>query len=236
MFNFEFAVTTMQDILLHGLPISFQILLLTVVISLPLGFLVGLVRFKRVPVASQILSVLVSFFRGTPMIVLIFLIYNAFPDFVNNFVQNMGWDIDVCELLLGNIVLYAVFICCTFTISTLSEVFRSALTAVNPNQLEAAHSVGLSTLQAYLHIIIPQALVSAIPNIANDVVGLFKGTSLIFYMGVQDIMGVAKSNAGTAYAYVEAYVDVLVIYVVICFVMQKLFDLLEKRLNVYGRR
>ena len=126
-------------------------------------------------------------------------------------------------------------ICSTFTISTLSEVFRSALTAVNSNQLEAAHSVGLSSIQAYIHIIIPQALVSAIPNIANDVVGLFKGTSLIFYMGVQDIMGVAKANAGVSYAYVEAYVDVLIVYVVLCFVMQKLFDLLEHRLNVYAR-
>lgn len=236
MFDFKFAVSTMRDIILHGLPVSFYILFFTLVISLPLGFLVGLVRFKRVPVASQILSVLVSFFRGTPLIVLIFLIYNAFPDLVNNFVRGMGWDINVYELLLGNIKLYAVFICSTFTISTLSEVFRSALSAVNPNQLEAAHSVGLSSLQAYLHIIIPQALVSAIPNIANDVVGLFKGTSLIFYMGVQDIMGVAKGNAGVAYAYVEAYVDVLVIYVVLCFVMQKLFDLLEKRLNVYSVR
>lgn len=234
MFNLEFAITTMRDIILHGIPVSFYILFFTVIISLPLGFLVGLVRFKRVPVASQILSVLVSFFRGTPLIVLIFLIYNAFPDLVNNFVRGMGWDIDVYGLLLGNIKMYAVVICSTFTISTLSEVFRSALTAVNPNQLEAAHSVGMSSFQAYVHIIIPQALVSAIPNIANDVVGLFKGTSLIFYMGVQDIMGVAKSNAGMAYAYVEAYVDVLIVYVVLCFVMQKLFDLLEHRLNVYA--
>lgn len=236
MFNVEFMISTMQDIILHGIPVSFYILFFTMLISLPLGFLVGLVRFKRVPVASQILSVLVSFFRGTPLIVLIFLIYNAFPDWVNNIVQDIGWDINVYNLLLGNIRLYAVFICSTFTISTLSEVFRSALIAVDSHQLEAAHSVGMSSLQAYLHIIIPQALVSAIPNIANDVVGLFKGTSLVFYMGVQDIMGVAKSNAGTAYAYVEAYVDVLIVYVVICFVMQKLFNLLERRLNVYGKR
>lgn len=235
MFDLQFAITTMRDIILHGIPVSFFILFFTVVISLPLGFLVGLVRFKRIPVASQILAVLVSFFRGTPLIVLIFLIYNAFPDLVNNFVRGMGWDVDVYGLLLGNIKVYAVVICSTFTISTLSEVFRSALTAVNSNQLEAAHSVGLSSIQAYIHIIIPQALVSAIPNIANDVVGLFKGTSLIFYMGVQDIMGVAKANAGVSYAYVEAYVDVLIVYVVLCFVMQKLFDLLEHRLNVYAR-
>ena len=235
MFDFEFAKNTMKLILTQGVPVSFYILFFTLLISLPLGFLVGLARFKRVPVLSQILGVLVSFFRGTPLIVLIFLIYSAFPDFVNNLVQNMGLDIPVYDILLGNIKMYAVGICSSFTTATLSEVFRSSLTAVNPNQLEAAHSVGLSTFQAYIHIIIPQALVSAIPNIANDVVGLFKGTSLIFYMGVQDIMGVAKTQAGPAYAYVEAYVDVLIVYVVICFAMQRLFALLEKRLNVYNR-
>ena len=103
MFDLQFAITTMRDIILHGIPVSFFILFFTVVISLPLGFLVGLVRFKRIPVASQILAVLVSFFRGTPLIVLIFLIYNAFPDLVNNFVRGMGWDVDVYGLLLGNI-------------------------------------------------------------------------------------------------------------------------------------
>lgn len=235
MFDSQFAVKTMKLIITQGLPVSFYILFFTLLISLPLGFLVGLARFKRIPVFSQLLSVLVSFFRGTPLIVLIFLIYSAFPDFVNNLVQNMGLDIPVYDILLGNIKMYAVGICSSFTTATLSEVFRSALTAVNPNQMEAAHSVGLSTFQAYVNIIIPQALVSALPNIANDVVGLFKGTSLIFYMGVQDIMGVAKTQAGPAYAYVEAYVDVLIVYVVICFVMQRLFALLENRLNVYSQ-
>ena len=235
MFDFEYAGKIMKEIILHGVPVSFYILFFTMLISLPLGFLIGLVRFKRVPVASQILSVLISFFRGTPLIILIFLFYSALPDTLARFVSTRGWDIPVYDILLGNIKLYAVGICSSFTTVTLSEVFRSALTAVNKNQLEAVHAVGMSTFQGYIHVIIPQALVSAIPNIGNNMVGLFKGTSMIFYMGVADIMGVAKTMAGTAYAYVEAYVDVLIVYVVLCFIMQKLFLLLEKRLSVYMR-
>ena len=94
--------------------------------------------------------------------------------------------------------------------------------------------MGLSTFQAYVHIIIPQALVSAIPNLGNNIINLFKGTALVFYMGVLDIMGTAKTLAGLNYNYLEAYVDVFVIYVVICFIMQKIFEYLEKRLNVYN--
>ena len=145
MFDVQFAVKTMKLIITQGIPVSFYILFFTLLISLPLGFLVGLARFKRVPVLSQILGVLVSFFRGTPLIVLIFLVYSAFPDFINNLVQSMGLDIPVYDILLGNIKMYAVGICSSFTTATLSEVFRSSLTAVNPNYLDAAHSVGLST-------------------------------------------------------------------------------------------
>lgn len=236
MLDVDFMISTFWKIVTEGIPVSMFILIMTLLISLPLGFLVGLIRFKRVPVLTPIFTVLISFFRGTPLIVLIFLLYSAFPDMCAKFVKSMGWGINVYDVLLGNIKMYAVFICSTFTTATLSEIFRSALIAVNPNQLEAAHSVGLSTFQGYIHIVIPQALVSAIPNIANDVVGLLKGTSLIFYMGVQDIMGVAKANAGVSYAYVEAYIDVLIVYVVLCFIVQKLFNLLERRMSIYQQR
>ena len=70
--------------------------------------------------------------------------------------------------------------------------------------------------------------------LGNNIINLFKGTALVFYMGVLDIMGTAKTLAGLNYNYLEAYVDVFVIYVVICFIMQKIFEYLEKRLNVYN--
>ena len=188
-------------------------------------------RYKRVKVITPVFTVLISFFRGVPLMVLIFLFYNALPNTLTVLGKRYGWGIDFYNI---NQIWFATFICCTFTIAIMSEIFRSALAAVNSNQLEAAHSVGLSTFQAYVHIIIPQALVSAIPNLGNNIINLFKGTALVFYMGVLDIMGTAKTLAGLNYNYLEAYVDVFVIYVVICFIMQKIFEYLEKRLNVYN--
>ena len=233
MFDGKFALEAMGQIITKGLPVSALIVAATVLISMPLAFLLGLLRFKRVKGITQVSTVLISFFRGVPLVILIFILYSAMPDVLTKLGKLYGWGIDFYNI---NRIAYAVFICCLFTVAIMSEIFRSALAAVHANQLEAAHSVGLSTVEADVHIIIPQALVSAIPNLGNNIINLFKGTALVFYMGVADIMGVAKSAAGINYNYLEAYVDVFLVYVVICFVMQKLFEHLERRLGVYNAR
>lgn len=228
-------VDTFKIIIVKGLPNTLIVLLGTLAISLPLGFLVGLVTFKRVPVLIQIFKVLISFFRGTPLMILIFLLYSALPDVINKAVKNAGLTIDVYKILVGNTRACAIFICSTFTTAQLSEVFRSALSSVSPGQMEACKTIGLNSFQSYIHVIIPQALVSAIPNIGNDVVGLIKGTSLMFYMGLADIMGVAKTEGGFGYRYVESYFDVLIVFVILCFIVQEFFVWLEKRASVYKK-
>ena len=233
MFNFKFALEALGQIITKGLPISCMVVIATVIISLPLSFLVGLLRFKKGRIITPLFTVLISFFRGTPLVILIFLFFSALPDVLSNVAQARGWDINFYNI---NAKAYSIFICCTFTIAIMSEIFRSALSAVHANQLEAALSVGLNPFQAYIHVIIPQALVSAIPNLGNNIINLFKGTALLFYMGIPDIMGVAKTAAGLNYNYLEAYVDVLIVYVVVCYILQKVFEYLEHRLNVYNVR
>ncbi len=232
MFNYEFAADAFKKILINGLPITLLLVFLTVLISLPISFLLGLVRFKRIKGINFFLQVVQSFFKGTPLMILIFIFYNAIPDALYSLSKAYGWDFDVYSLV-RNPFPCALLVCCTFTIAAMTDIFRSSLSAVNANQLEAAHSVGLSSFQAYIRIIIPQAIVSAIPNIENEVVGLIKGSSLLFYMTVQDIMGTAKALAGPGMNFLEAYVDVLIVYVILCFIVQKLFVLLEKKVTIY---
>ena len=99
--------------------------------------------------------------------------------------------------------------------------------------MEAAKACGLNSFQAYTRIIIPQALVSALPNLGNVIVNLFKGTSLVFIMGVQDITAIAKTAAGRSYAYVEAYLDIFIIYLIFCMIIDFLFRYAERRLKRY---
>lgn len=231
-FDGQFALDTMKQILVKGLPVSLQVLGWTLLISFPVGFLFGVLRFHRVKVLDQILVVIMSFFKGTPMIVLIFLFYDAMPGVLQTMSRNFNWGIDFFDI---NEMAYAVAVCCSFEIAISCEAFRSALMAIGPEQMEAARSVGMNSFQAYIHVIIPQTIVIALPNLGNDVINLFKGTSLIFYMGIQDIMGVAKANAGTSYRYVEAYFDVFIVYVVLCYVMQEVMRLIERKAGKFER-
>ena len=119
-----FILNTLKLILVKGLPNTLIVVLGTLAVSLPLGFLCGLATYKKVPVLSQILKVLISFFRGVPLMILIFLLYSALPDVVHRAAVNAGWDVDVYKLMVGNTRLCAIGICSTFTTAQLSEVFR----------------------------------------------------------------------------------------------------------------
>ncbi len=120
-------------------------------------------------------------------------------------------------------------------IATLSEVFRSALLTINKGQIEAGLTSGLTFSQVYRRIIIPQALTVALPNLCTATVNLIKNTSLAFMMTVKDIMAVAKIEASFGYNYIEAYLDIFVIYIIVCSVVQYLFKVAEKRVCVYKK-
>ena len=99
-------------------------------------------------------------------------------------------------------------------------------------QLEAAQAIGLTNRQAYIRIVFPQALRSALPNLCNLVINLVKGTSLVFVMTIKDITAIAKVEASYGYQYFESYLVIFILYIVICGVIQWGFNLLEKRLTL----
>lgn len=84
-----------------------------------------------------------------------------------------------------------------------------------------------------MQIIIPQALTSALPNICNLTVNLIKGTSLAFFMGIKDIMAAAKIQAAYGYNYIEAYLEVFILYIIVCTVVQVLYKIFEKHVGLY---
>ena len=133
-----------------------------------------------------------------------------------------------------NPIVYAFVVFTLNTIAVLSEVFRSALNAVDKGQYEAALCAGLTRFQSYVRIVIPQALVSAMPNICNLTVTLIKNTSLAFMMTVKDITAVAKIQAAYGFNYIESYLDIFVIYIIVCSVVQLIFRFFEKKLTKTG--
>ena len=159
-------------------------------------------------------------------ILVILFFYSLFPSVLNSLLKGTG--INVFEI---NPILYAFIIFSLMTTGSLSEIIRSAILTVDKGQLEAAQAIGLSNTQAYLRIIFPQALRSALPNLCNLVINLVKGTSLVFVMTVKDITAIAKVEAAYGYQYFESYFVIFIIYILICGIIQYIFRSLEKRVK-----
>ena len=229
MFDVSFLVKTFF-LIWKAVPTTLLITVVSLAIGGILGFFIALARVNKVKVLSQLGRAYVSIIRGTPVVLQILVIYSVVPSLLNVILKASGSSVNIFDL---NPIIYAFIVFSLNMAGTLSEVFRSALLTVNRGQLEAGLTTGLTLSQTYKRIIIPQALTAAIPNLCNASVGLIKNTSLAFMMTVRDITAVAKIEASYGYNYVEAYLDILVIYVIICSLIQFLFKKWERRSSTY---
>lgn len=229
MFDIKFLFKTFF-LIWKAVPTTLLITVVSLAIGGIIGFFIALARVNKVKVLSQIGRAYVSIIRGTPVVLQILVIYSVVPSLLNVILKASGSTMNIFDL---NPIIYAFIVFSLNMAGTLSEVFRSALLTVNKGQLEAGLTTGLTLSQTYKRIIIPQALTAAIPNLCNASVGLIKNTSLAFMMTVRDITAVAKIEASYGYNYVEAYLDILVVYVIICSLVQFLFKKWERRSSTY---
>ncbi|HBC27869.1 MAG TPA: amino acid ABC transporter permease [Ruminococcaceae bacterium] len=226
-FNVSFFLQTAYDVL-SGIPITVLVVLFSLAVAFPLGLLLAIVREKKVRFFSAAASLYVSFMRGTPMIVQIYVVYNSMPMILSAFFEQAGIKADVFGI---NPLLYALIVFALNTTAVLCEVFRSALSTVDAGQMEAALTNGLTEVQAYRRIIIPQMMVSASANLCNASIELLKNTSLVFYMTVMDIMGIIKTKAALGYNYFEGYTLAFLVYLVLCYMVQGIFRTIENRMK-----
>lgn len=163
------------------------------------------------------------------MVLQILLLYSLLPSLLNYLIrQVLKLDFNIFKIPA---IYYAYAVFSLNTTAILSEVFRSALLTVDKGQLEAGLSVGLGKFRTYMRIIIPQALVVALPNICNVTVGLLKSSSLAFLMTVQDITAIAKLKAAYAYNYIEAYSVIFILYIILCTMVQLIFKYIEVQIH-----
>jgi len=211
---------------LKGIPVTLLIMIVAILLSFIPALLLALGQIYKVRGVRTFSVVYLAFIRATPPILLILFFYSLFPSLLNQIFKNLGSQVDVFKF---NPLYYAFIIYSLMTTGSLSEILRSAILTVDKGQLEAAQAIGLTNFQAYRRIVFPQALRSALPNLANLVINLVKGTSLVFVMTVKDITALAKVEASHSYQYSESYLVIFVIYLIICGLIQWIFRSLEKR-------
>ena len=211
---------------LKGIPVTLIIMVVAILLSFVPALLLALGQIYKVRGVRTFSVVYLAFIRATPPILLILFFYSLFPSLLNQIFKSLGSQVDVFKF---DPLYYAFIIYSLMTTGSLSEILRSAILTVDKGQLEAAQAIGLTNFQAYRRIVFPQALRSALPNLANLVINLVKGTSLVFVMTVKDITALAKVEASHSYQYSESYLVIFVIYLIICGLIQWIFRGLEKR-------
>ena len=211
---------------LKGVPTTLIIMIVAMVLSFLPALFLALGQIYKVKGVRTFSLVYLAFIRATPPILLILFFYSLFPSLLNQFLKSIGSDVDIFKL---NPIYYAFIIYSLMTTGSLSEILRSAILTVDKGQLEAAQAIGLSNSQAYVRIVFPQALRSALPNLANLVINIVKGTSLVFVMTIKDITAIARVEASYGYQYFESYFVIFLQYILICGLIQWGFSILEKR-------
>ncbi|WHZ05149.1 amino acid ABC transporter permease [Neobacillus sp. YX16] len=213
--------------LIQYLGITLQILAASIILGLVLGIAAAIPRLFKIPLLKQLVTIYVSFIRGTPILIQLFLVFYGLPA-----ILIILFSIDITRMD----AIYFVII--TYSISNgagFSEIFRAAIRAVDYGQTEAAFSVGMTSRQNFFRIVLPQAVRIAFPNMANSVIGSLKDTSLAFTIGVMDMMGRGDTLiAATAHA-LEVYLSLSIIYYIVVLLFEKIFSKLEKYFNRYQK-
>ena len=201
--------------LLSYTPTTLGFALAAMVLGLTLGFLVAMARLSRVALLRAVAGVYVSFIRGTPLLVQIFVIYYGLPSLGLTLSPVAG---GVLALTL-NAAAY------------LSETLRSAIQAVPPGQREAALSLGLNARQTLWLVVMPQAARVALPSLGNSLISLVKDTSLVSVITVVELMRSAQLVVARTFEPFGPYLMAAVVYWVICSVLEVGQSLLERRLS-----
>ena len=192
----------------YGVPVTLGIMIVAILLSFLPALFLALGQIYKVRGVKTFSIVYLAFIRATPPILLILFFYSLFPSLLNQFFKGIGSHIDVFKV---NPLYYAFIIYSLMTTGSLSEIIRSALLTVDKGQLEAAQAIGLTTRQAYLRIVFPQALKAALPNLCNLVINIVKGTSLVFVMTIKDITAIARVEAAYGYQYFESYFVIFIL-------------------------
>ncbi|MFK4304144.1 MULTISPECIES: amino acid ABC transporter permease [unclassified Paenibacillus] len=231
---FDFGVVMdMIPQLIKYIPITFEIVLLSVVFSWLIGFVVALVKINKVPVLYPLSGLYVSFMRGTPLIIQLYIAYFGIPLLLQYWSHAQGVEYSV------NGINPIVFVVVAFALNEgayCSETIRAGLEAVDKGQTEAAMSIGMTASQTFFKIVLPEALIVALPSLGNAFIGMIKNTSLAFTCAVVELTAGARLLASKNYRFFESYVALAIIYWIITIVAARLIRVAENKLRANERQ
>ena len=224
--NWQIIFTSFPD-LLKASVVTIELVVLSSVIGLVFGVVLGLLRLAKNPLVSTLPFLYIFFFRGTPLLVQMALIYYGLGQF--EFIKESTlWKPVLSQAYWCAIIAFALN-----TAAYIGEIVRGAVSAVPKGELEAADALGMSPAQKLRRITLPRAFGIMIPAYSNEVIFMLKGSALASSITVMDIIYTSKEIMSRTYTVLEIYFAAVVIYLVLSWVILFGFRQFERWINGY---
>jgi polar amino acid transport system permease protein len=218
MINIDFFLEILFPSLLEGLIMTIELICWSIPIGLIVGIIVAVGRVYGNVLVSFFSKAYIVFFRGTPLLILLFILYYGFPS-IGIYLSPFA------AAVIG-------FVLCSSAYH--AEYIRGAIQSVKSGQLLAAQALGMSKLSAVFNIVLPQALRRAIPGCSNEIIYLIKYSSLAYMVTCIELTGAGKIVASRYFTYTEVFLVVGAIYLTVVSLATKALNTLEERLSFPG--
>ncbi|MEP1536609.1 MAG: ABC transporter permease [Paracoccaceae bacterium] len=224
-FDFAIIVDALPKMLM-GIGLTFQLLVISAILGLMLAVCLLLMRISSKWYLSWPAQVYIYVFRGTPILVQIFIVYYGFPqlEFIRD---SILWP--VFRDPFG----CAIFALTLNTGAYVSEILRGGVLGVDRGILEAGSALGLSVRQKFIYLTTPIATRLALPAYGNDIISLLKSTALASTITLADMTGIARTLVAQTFAPYEIFVTLAIVYMILTWILQKLLGRVERRLGRY---
>lgn len=216
----QILIDSFPRILIPGLLTTIPLTVISFSIAMVIAVVVALIQFANVPIAKQCCRFYIWVFRGTPLLVQLLTVYFG--------LGAVGWIIQPFPA--------AILVFSLNEGAYASEIVRAALESVPAGQMEAGYCVGMSYIQTVSRIILPQAMRTAVPSLANSLISMVKDTSLASNITLVEMLRAARLIMADSWVYLPLYLEVAFIYLMFSTVLTWVQRWLEKKLSAYGHQ
>lgn len=202
--------------MLQGLQIVFAVFFLTLVVSIPLGVIICVLQLSKSKILNYISKTYILLFRGTPLLLQLIFIFYGLP------LIGIVFDRFTVAILAFTLNYSAYF----------AEIFRGGIESIDKGQYEACLVLGLDKISIYKNILIPQVIKRILAPMSNEVITLIKDTSLVYILGLNDILRVAQIASNRTLSLIPL-LEVGFIYLALVLVLSSIFKTLERKYSYY---
>lgn len=216
----ELAAESFPKMFMTGITMTLPLALISFALAMIIAVACAMVLYAKVPVIQRLVQFYIWIFRGTPMLVQLFIMYFG--------MQSIGIRISA--------VTAAVIVFSLNTGAYCAETVRGSIEGVPKGQFEAGYCTGMSYMQIMLHVVLPQAFRTAFPSLFNNLISLVKDTSLAANITVVEMFMTTERIAGRTYRFMQLYLEVALVYLIFCTVLTWIQSWGEKKLSYYDAK